>query len=487
MANYETILGTVVTQQSGEGTCVMSMDDLSTMGVESGHISSSPIISGLGIVGADGFSHTSDYDATFLGATPTCASSTHSITAGDFQANGFISSWHFRYFRATDPNGNAFGYSTWFDGTIGPPYNKGLTTSTAVPIDTLTFGATPYGTGMTLSHHAPVGTPGVFTYELMQVPLPKIGSSYNVSVDMVAMLVPFEWNNGSSTTTVHCPKFFAPKQDITSLTCEQFPYYGVDSAEYWQEICPSGTSNSAATIGTTGTGNGFTGTTDWFSILQSFGNGKYYDITTGRCTESAPRTYYQCDSTASSSPYCIPTQTPTSYLTQSACEAQYPTGCRSVIGVKYYDCTQDSGTCGQVLGPSPYTSLADCQTAYPNGCETIPSEYWECHPDGGCVQVNGPTAYTSLEACQSAFPDGCDDPLPVIAPDIPCIEKYAYKSFCAIREHDCNNRMLCKDDDFIKFLKLLSLQSAGFTAADTDNNYVIDNITSLINLICECE
>ena len=47
--------------------------------------------------------------------------------------------------------------------------------------------------------------------------------------------------------------------------------------------------------------------------------------------------------------------------------------------------------------------------------------------------------------------------------------------------------MLCKDDDFIKFLKLLSLQSAGFTAADTDNNYVIDNITSLINLICECE
>jgi len=351
----------------------------------------------------------------------------------------------------------------------------------------MVFGATPYASGMTLSHHAAVGTPGVFTFELMQVPLPKIGASYHVSVDMISMLVPFEWNNGSSTTTVHCPKFFAPKQDITSLTCEQFPYYGVDSAENWQEICPSGTSNSAATIGATGTGNGFTGTTDWFGIIQSFGNGKYYDITTGRCTESAPRTYYQCDSTASNSPYCIPTQTPTSYLTQSACEAQYPTGCRSVIGVKYYDCTQDSGTCGQVLGPSPYTSLADCQTAYPNGCETIPSEYWECHPDAGCVEVNGPTAYTSLEACQSAFPDGCDAALPVTAPDIPCIEKYAYKSFCAIREHDCNNRMLCKDDDFIKFLKLLSLQSAGFTAADTDNNYVIDNITSLINLICECE
>ena len=147
ICNYQTELGTVTTSV-GEGYCVMSVPDISDLTCESGHITATPVIMG-NLVGFDGFSYTSDYNATFLGGSPTCAAATHTITQGNQQIpNGFVNQWHFRYFRVTDPLGNAFGYSTWHNGSFNPP-NSGLTTSAAVPIDTLIHGATNYASAMT--------------------------------------------------------------------------------------------------------------------------------------------------------------------------------------------------------------------------------------------------------------------------------------------------------------------------------------------------
>ena len=341
---------------------------------------------------------------------------------------------------------------------------------------------------MILNYGAPQANTGTYTFELMQVPLPKIGATYTNSVgvngpDMVAILVPTEDDDGSVQLIVATPKFFTPLQHMASLTCEQFPHYGINSATYWQELFPSGSSTSAASLGTAAVGNGYAGTDDWFDGIKSFRNGTYYDIATGRCGDKPARVWYDCNSHAVAAPHCHAVNYTTPYTTAAGCNAAYSNGCASPS--TYYDCV--GGICQVVTGPTSYTSLSACQLAYPNGCIPIPTEYFDCHVDSGCIGVTGPTAYTSLVDCQTAFPNGCAPPPPVEPPDIPCIEEYAYKSFCAIKEYECNNRLLCKDDDFIKFLKLLSLRSAGNAAADTGEDDVIDNIISLINLICECK
>ena len=81
---------------------------------------------------------------------------------------------------------------------------------------------------MTLHHNATAGTPGAFTFELMQCPLPKLGAAYDITPglfgpDIIAIIVPYSWNDGTTTNFAHCPKFFTPISNMAALTCEQFP------------------------------------------------------------------------------------------------------------------------------------------------------------------------------------------------------------------------------------------------------------------------
>ena len=409
-----------------------------------------------------------------------------------FAAGNYAVTPHFRYLRVTDPNGNVTGYCSWKNLMIGNSSfsDHAVFESSAVPIDNALdaamvdlaspVGSYPYtnvppipaGTidGLVFDILPTAATIGTFTFELLQIPIPESSIPYKKNIpgqmysQSVVGLVGIEEVGG---VLGYVPKFYKCIQDVPPGDCSTVAYLGSNSSLYWQEI--------ALTAGTSD---------DWFNELKTVSDGKYYDITTVQCGPTTGGTKsYDCVNGS-----CQLVNYSTNHSSMSACQAAFPNGCTTPPTL-YYDCTPSSG-CTQVNYTTAYTSLTACQAAYPLGCSIPPAlDYYDCIPGSGCMQVNYTTTYNTLADCNAAHPNGCSTPpRPVIdPPTVPCMESYAYKSYCAIKENECNDELLCKDKDFVNFLKLLSLSYTGFQAHQSNDDAAISNITSLINLICNCD
>tara|TARA_R100000808_G_C2151855_1_gene161038 strand:- start:3669 stop:4997 length:1329 start_codon:yes stop_codon:yes gene_type:complete len=393
---------------------------------------------------------------------------------------GYWASWHFRYLRIARPDGGVNGKCSLFEQWIGNgsvSNHHGLGNNVAYPIDGMLHGAigpnflNPNGY-LDMGYIAPPNVTGTFHFELIQIPLPKYLVEYQAGEDLVFLLTPQAEIVFPSTTPtiVPRPRIFKCIQDTGAMQMNQYPWYGSDWESYWDLL----EDDHGMGIGV-----------DWFTSVKAYNSGKYWDIATKSCTSTRPpRTdYYDC--IALSGGNCQQVGYTTGYTSLSACQAAFPNGCQTPP-VEYYDCDEAQG-CIQVNYATSYTTLAACQQAYPSGCGDPPTTYYDCH-QGSCQQVSYETLYTSLGDCEDAFPEGCDDPPPPVEPPhIPCLDEYAYKSFCAIKDHECNNEILCKNKDFLTFLKLMSVSTAGLRAAEISDANAIENITNLINTLCECK
>ena len=395
--------------------------------------------------------------------------------------NGYYASWHFRYLRVTNPNGAINGkcslFHQWVGNSGGFGNNHGLGTSVAYPIDGMLYGAigpnvlNPNGY-LDIGYIAPPGVTGTFHFELIQIPLPSYLSGYHAGDDLVFLLTPHLETIFPNTVpqVVPRPRIFKCILDTGAMQMNQYPWYGANWEDYWEELEDE---------------HGMAVGVDWFQSVKAYNGGKYWDTAAKSCTSGPPpqTDYYDC--VALSSGTCQQVGYTTAYTSLSACQAAFPNGCQTPP-VEYYDCDEAQG-CIQVNYATSYTTLAACQQAYPTGCGDPPVTYYDCH-QGSCQQVSYVTLYTNLGACNEAFPEGCDDPPPPVdPPHIPCLDEYAYKSFCAIKDHECNDEILCKNKDFLTFLKLMSVSTAGLRAAEIEDTNAVENIQNLINTLCECK